>query len=188
MTEGYAATSVSSIVKAAGVSQGTFYNHFESKQALLAELRRGVFKRYAQALSSSKVLGLAPDEALAHTVALIVEVLKENLELERVFREAESAGDTQRAALQGRARLSELAGRQIEAGVATGAFSTQDPRLSARFIITLFDNILYESLVYEAPDRVGVVAASALRFVLLGLGVPPSRAEALALPLESLCP
>ena len=70
----------------------------------------------------------------------------------------------------------------------SGAFSTQNPRLSARFIITLFDNILYESLVYGSPDKVGVVAASALRFVLLGLGVAPSRAEALASPLESLCP
>ena len=155
---------------------------------MLAELRRGVFKRYAQALAKSEALDLAPDEALAHTVALIVEVLKDNLELERVFREAESAGDTQRAALQGRARLSEVAGRQIEAGVVSGAFSTQNPRLSARFIITLFDNILYESLVYGSPDKVGVVAASALRFVLLGLGVAPSRAEALASPLESLCP
>jgi AcrR family transcriptional regulator len=179
---------VSSIVKAAGVSQGTFYNYFESKQALLAELRRGVFKRYAQALSETEGLELPPDEALAHTVARIVVVLQENLQLERVFREAETAGATQRAALQGRAKLSALAGRQIEAGVASGAFQTDDARLAARFIITLFDNILYESLVYEDPGTVSVVAAAALRFALAALGVPASRARALASPLESLCP
>lgn len=178
---------MSSIVKAAGVSQGTFYNHFESKQALLAELRRGVFKRYAAALSATETLALPPDEALAHTVSRILAVLQDNLALERVFREAETAGDTQRAALQGRARLSALAGQQIEQGVAAGVFQTDDARLSARFIITLFDNILYESLVYEDPGKVGLVASAALRFALLGLGVPATRAQALASPLESLC-
>ena len=170
------------------MSQGTFYNHFESKQALLAELRRGVFRRYAQALSETEELDLLPDEALAHTVARIVVVLQENLSLERVFREAETAGDTQRAALQGRAKLSGLASRQIEAGVASGAFETSDPALAARFIITLFDNILYESLAYEDPGKVNAVASAALRFALAGLGVPASRARALASPLESLCP
>ncbi|MEC8424986.1 MAG: helix-turn-helix domain-containing protein, partial [Myxococcota bacterium] len=72
VADGYAATSVASIVRAAGVSQGTFYNYFDSKQALLAELRRGVFKRYAIALSTSADPALAPDEALVRTVARIL--------------------------------------------------------------------------------------------------------------------
>lgn len=188
VADGYAATSVASIVKAAGVSQGTFYNYFESKQALLAELRRGVFKRYAVALAESGEGGLPPAEALAQTVARIVTTLRENLALETVFREAESAEDTQRAALQGRARLAALAATQIEAGVAQGHFVTDQPALAARFIITLFDNVLYEALVYEDEGRVHAVAAAALRFTLAALGVSPCRARALAATLESPCP
>ncbi|MEC7948428.1 MAG: TetR/AcrR family transcriptional regulator [Myxococcota bacterium] len=185
VADGYAATSVASIVRAAGVSQGTFYNYFDSKQALLAELRRGVFKRYAIALSTSADPALAPDEALVRTVARILAALRDNLPLERVFREAESARDTQRAALQGRARLSALAAARIDAGIASGVFATDDPALASRFIITLFDNVLDESLVYEDPGRADAVAAAALRFSLAGLGVPLARARALAASLES---
>lgn len=185
IADGYGATSVASIVKAAGVSQGTFYNYFDSKQALLAELRRGVFKRYAVALATSADGDLPPDEALVRTVARILDAVRENLPLERVFREAESAGDTQRAALQGRARLSALAGARIEQGVAAGVFATDDPALAARFIITLYDNVLYEALVYEDPGRADAVAAAALRFSLAALGVPLDRARILAAPLET---
>lgn len=185
IADGYGATSVASIVKAAGVSQGTFYNYFDSKQALLAELRRGVFKRYAVALATSADGDLPPDEALVRTVARILDAVRENLPLERVFREAESAGDTQRAALQGRARLSALAGARIEQGVAAGVFATDDPALAARFIITLYDNVLYEALVYEDPGRADAVAAAALRFSLAALGVPLDRARTLAAPLET---
>lgn len=185
VADGYTATSVSSIVRAAGVSQGTFYNYFDSKQALLAELRRGVFKAYATALGTAGDAGLPADEALAHTVARILAAVRENLSLERVFREAESAGDTQRAALQGRARLAALAAVRIEQGVRDGVFATDDPAMAARFIITLFDNVLYEALVYEDPGRADAVAAAALRFSLAGLGVPLARARALSASLES---
>lgn len=185
VADGYGATSVASIVKAAGVSQGTFYNYFDSKQALLAELRRGVFKRYAVALATTADADLPPDEALVHTVVRILAAVRENLPLERVFREAESAGDTQRAALQGRARLAALAGARIEQGVAAGVFATDDPAMAARFIITLFDNVLYEALVYEDPGRADAVAAAALRFSLAALGVPLDRARTLAAPLET---
>ena len=185
VADGYSATSVSSIVRAAGVSQGTFYNYFDSKQALLAELRRGVFKGYATALGTVADADLPADEALAATVARILEAVRANLPLERVFREAESAGDTQRAALQGRARLAALAAARIEQGVAAGVFATDDPGMAARFIITLFDNVLYEALVYEDPGRADAVAAAALRFSLAGLGVPLERARALSASLEN---
>ena len=38
MREGFAATSMEQIAKEAGVSKGTLYNHFESKQALFSTL------------------------------------------------------------------------------------------------------------------------------------------------------
>ena len=41
---GYAQTSVSAIVKEAGVAQGTFYLYFPSKEAVLVSLRGEVLK------------------------------------------------------------------------------------------------------------------------------------------------
>ena len=106
--------------------------------------------------------------------------LRDNLPLERVFREAESADATQRAALQGRDRLAASAAAMLQQGVAQGVFSTDHPALDARFIITLFDNVLYEALAYDDTDRTGEVAAAGLRFVLRALGVSAARADALA--------
>lgn len=193
LKDGYAATSVASIVRAAGVAQGTFYLYFPSKQALLAELRRGVFKSYAAALPDRVDPDRPADALLADTVARILGVLSDNLPLERVFREAESAEATQRAALQGRARLAGIADALLRAGIDQGVFSTDDPALAGRFIVTLFDNVLYEALVYEPSGRAAQVAAAGLRFVLAALGVPADRARALsatlALPPEPApCP
>ena len=190
VADGYAATSVASIVRAAGVSQGTFYNYFESKQALLAELRRGVFKSYAAALPADLSGAQPADALLADTVRRILDVLRDNLPLERVFREAESAEATQRAALQGRARLAATAGRLLDRGIDQGVFRSDEPEAAARFVITLFDNVLYEALVYEGGRRPEQVAAAGLRFVLAALGVPADRARALSAPLEEppTCP
>lgn len=193
MADGYAATSVASIVRAAGVAQGTFYLYFPSKQAVLTDLRRGVFKTYAAALPDRVDPAQPADAMLADTVARILGVLSDNLHLERVFREAESAEATQRAALQGRARLAGIADALLRAGIEQGVFSTDDPALAGRFIVTLFDNVLYEALVYEPPGRAAEVAAAGLRFVLAALGVPAPRArrlsDALHRPLEPApCP
>ena len=68
VADGYAGTSISSVVRAAGVAQGTFYVYFDSKQAVLAELRRGVFRDYAEALASSASAPRAADARLVETV------------------------------------------------------------------------------------------------------------------------
>ena len=188
IADGYAATSVASIVGAAGVAQGTFYRYFPSKQALLTELRRGVFASYEQVLVEVAQQQAPADLKLALTVGRILEVLSENVPLERVFRAAESAEDTQRAALSGRARLARRAAAFVVEGKAQGCFSTEHPEAAARFIITLFYNVLYEALVYDKPGSDRRVAAQGLDFVLRGLGVPAHRAAMLAATLNPAPP
>jgi AcrR family transcriptional regulator len=177
VADGYAGTSISSVVRAAGVAQGTFYVYFDSKQAVLAELRRGVFRDYAEALASSASAPRAADARLVETVRSMARLVEKNLELERVFRQAESADELSRAAVDGRARLARAAAGFMAEGVAAGELEVDDPERTAELIVTLFDHVLYESLVYERPAPLSTTVELALRFVLRGLGVSPARVE-----------
>jgi len=162
----------------AGVAQGTFYLYFKGKQGLLTELRREVFRDYAQTLRREASRTCAADERLARVVTAMVDAVARNLDLERVFHHSESAEDTLKVAREGRSRLAQTAAMFLEEGSASGIFDVSDARRTAGFIVTLYDHILYEAWVYE-PASIDVVLASSLRFVLLGVGVPSERVEVL---------
>ncbi len=177
VVDGYARTPVSAIVREAGVAQGTFYLYFKGKQALLAELRREVFRDYAHTLATEARRDCPVDERLARVVTAMDAVAR-NLDLERVFRHAESAEDTLKVAREGRSRLAEAAAVFLEDGVQSGVFTVSDARRTAGFVVTLFDHILYEAWVYE-PASIDAVLAESLRFVLLGVGTAPHRVDTL---------
>jgi AcrR family transcriptional regulator len=178
VADGYKKTPVSAIVREAGVAQGTFYLYFPNKQAVLAELRREVFRDYARTLREAAALPEPADERLARVVVGMTEAVARNLDLERVFRHAESAEETLEAAREGRARLAAAALSFIEDGVQQGVFAGPASVRIAGFVVTLFDNILYEALGFE-PEAVGEVVADSLRFVLRGMGVASQRVEQL---------
>ena len=176
--DGYARTPVSAIVREAGVAQGTFYLYFKGKQGLLTELRREVFRDYARTLAEESQRGCPADERLARGVVSMVDAVARNLDLERVFRHAESAEATLRVVRDGRSRLAQTAAIFLEDGASSGVFQLEDPRRIAGFIVTLFDHILYEAWVYE-PESIDRVLAESLRFVLMGVGVGPDRVASL---------
>lgn len=178
VADGYKKTPVSAIVREAGVAQGTFYLYFPNKQAVLAELRREVFRDYARTLGEAAALPLPADERFARLVVGMTTAVARNLDLERVFRHAESAEETLQAAREGRARLASTALAFIEDGVQQGVFAGPASLRIAGFVVTLFDNILYEAHVFE-PGAVGEVVADSLRFVLRGMGVASERVEQL---------
>lgn len=178
VADGYARTPVSAIVREAGVAQGTFYLYFKGKQGLLTELRREVFRDYASTLRREGHRDCPADERLARVVTAMVDAVARNLDLERVFRHAESAEDTLKVAREGRSRLALTAMAFLEEGAQQGIFHVDDPARTAGFVVTLFDHILYEAWVYE-PASIDAVLASSLRFVLLGVGVPADRVAAL---------
>lgn len=175
ISQGYAGTSVSAIVRSAGVAQGTFYVYFDSKQAVLADLRREVFRDYAQALARSASLDLPADARLVEIVLAMVDAVLRNQDLERVFRQAETAESLERAALEGRARLARGAAELLAAGVADGSLVAESPERVAQLVVTLFDNVLYESVAYEQPAPLVATLEQALPFVLRGVGVPDGR-------------
>lgn len=175
--DGFAKTPVSAIVKAAGVAQGTFYLYFDNKQALITELRREVVRDYERTLRRIASIGAPVDETLARIVVAMADAVARNLDLERVFRQAESGEATLKAAREGRRRLARQAAELL---AADHSLAVVDAERTASFVVTLFDHILYEALAYE-PDAIDEVVAESLRFTLQGVGVAPERvAELLA--------
>jgi AcrR family transcriptional regulator len=172
---GFDGTPVSAIVKAAGVAQGTFYLYFDSKQGVVTELRREVVRDYDRVIEQVAALEAPVDERFARIVAAISVAVGRNIALERMFRAAGSGEASLKAAHDGRRRLSR---RAAELLLSDPAFDPGDAPMVARFIVTLFDQILFEAHAFE-PASVPAVVDSSLRFILRGLGVSEPRIETL---------
>ena len=88
---GYAEASVARITQSAGVAQGTFYNHFASRQALLDALLPELGKQMAQAIQS-QTAAIRPEASreLARFAAWF-DYLGENPGFLRILNEAEFA-------------------------------------------------------------------------------------------------
>ncbi len=181
--DGYAKTSVSAIVREAGVAQGTFYLYFKSKERLLGELRRQVLQAYMSAFSTG-ASGNGPADArlLAGLEAIHAEVARQR-DLVRVFRQAATGEESEKQVLVGRRLLAEPLGAVIAEGAHAGAFDVDDPVLSAHFVISLLANLLVEALDHNEPADPQTAVTHASRFLLRGLGVPAPRIDQLA-PLE----
>jgi len=70
--EGFEAVSVSEITRGAGVAKGTFFNHFPTKDHLLAEFLRGIVDRLVEEVSARELAG---PEAILHLVEGLAESL-----------------------------------------------------------------------------------------------------------------
>ncbi len=75
---GVEATSVLDIVRAAGVSQPSFYNHFESKEALAEEIAAEYFRRDKQAKQAIFEVIADPAEAIAINVGQTLEIVDDD--------------------------------------------------------------------------------------------------------------
>lgn len=71
--KGFNATSVQDITEAAGVPKGSFYNHFDSKEALGVEVVRLYGERAEQLRASAAAAGLAPLERIRREFAVLVD-------------------------------------------------------------------------------------------------------------------
>jgi AcrR family transcriptional regulator len=177
---GFANTSVSAIVREAGVAQGTFYLYFKSKQSVLPYLRAEVLGHYLRAFEESTADRARPaDERLVAALVRIHEVMREQVPLIRVLREATSSEEIEQIWLEGRETLSQPFAELIAAGRADGSFAVDDDRMSAHLALALLDDLLFESLVWQRPAPPAQTLAHATRFLLRGLGSGQARIDAL---------
>ncbi len=87
---GYAGASVARITTEAEVAQGTFYLHFENRQALLDQLLPAVRQEIQQAVRERGLAGLSEEEREIERCRGFFDVLAEMPEFFRILYEAET--------------------------------------------------------------------------------------------------
>jgi len=172
---GYRETSVSAIVREAGVAQGTFYLYFRQKPDVLVNLRGEVLRDYISCFQDA-VSGDEPaDTRLTRGIQSIQDVVIRHRDLLRVFREATTSEELQRLYIEGRETVGVPLASLIEQGLKDGSFQVESARMSALLALALFDDLLYEAVEYQHPAPPPETLAHATRFLLRALGVTNER-------------
>jgi AcrR family transcriptional regulator len=180
LERGFTQTSVSAIVREAGVAQGTFYLYFKSKQALLPYLRAEVLEAYLQAFEeSTQARAERADARLVAGIARIHAIMREQVPIIRVLREATSSEELEQIWLEGRETLSRPLAELLADGCQDGSFVVEDARMAAHLALALLDDLLFESLVWQRPAAPAQTLKHATRFLLRGLGSAPARVQQL---------
>lgn len=176
LERGFEQTSVSAIVREAGVAQGTFYLYFKSKKDLLPYLRGEILHRYLGAFEESIADRARPvDARLVSGLHRVQAVMAEHVPMIHVVRRATSTEEVEQIWSEGRETLSKPVAALIEAGCAEGTLDVDDPRMAAHLTLALLDDLMFESLVWQRPAGPEQTLAHATRFLLRALGCAPDR-------------
>ncbi len=140
---GYEAVSMRDIAGRVGVRPSALYNHFDGKQALLAELMLSHMGRTLEQLA----LAVPPDDSPARRLATFVRFhvgyhLDEPRDVFVAYMELRSLSPENRAALNAmRDRYERTLRGILEEGAASGVFRIGDPRVHGRALIAMMTGV-----------------------------------------------
>jgi AcrR family transcriptional regulator len=176
--KGVAATSVSDIVKAAGVAQGTFYLYFPSKTDIVnAVAQRLVDVMVADVESSVASAGSAVQRLLAMRDALSAMADSgTGQELVDAFHQPDNAAVHHQLAERIGPQLASLVAGIVAQGVAEGAFVTEDVAVASWFILGGLQGLEFAATSAEdMPHAIAQVTVLALRALGYDGPVPAGR-------------
>lgn len=170
---GYDATSVASICKAAGLSKGAFYHHFESKQALFIELLQRWLENLEQRLRAIEAQGdQAPEKlmSMANVVGEVLEVGGSQLSIYLEFwNQALRDRKIHNAMSDPFEEFLEFFSDLLAQGVDQGLIRSTDPEQTARVITALGIGLLFQGLLNPDAADWNELAAYGLAILLEGL-------------------
>jgi len=161
------------ITKAADVGLGSFYNHFESRDALFEAAVDEALDALGARLDQLGAGLDDPAEVLAQGFRLTGRLFRQEPELMQV---AMSAGPGLLTAQHG---LVPYARRDLESGIRAGRFTVTDPELALGMVVgsaVCLGEILRQRPDRDAASSADLMAAAVLRM----LGVPATEAEQIA--------
>jgi AcrR family transcriptional regulator len=173
--QGVANTSVSDIVGAAGIAQGTFYLYFQSKDDVVL----AVVERFADTMMTAleEAVGRQPFSAVDQLRALCAALgdltsLPGAADLSGFLHARENRAIHDRLDEHLTPRLVPIVQRVVEHGVEQGLFSVSDPRAAAWFVIGGLRSVEWLELpLLELPLALSAATDLALR-VLGWRGAP----------------
>lgn len=185
LEQGFTATAVSDVVQTLGVSQGTFYYHFESKEAALDALVRETAASAARALSAiAEDPALAPWERLQEMLkeALRASVARNNL-VGALLR-PENALLYQQFVRHVLSAAAPVAASVIAEGCASGHFTVRRPLETASLIIASLEALLLAPAGQNDPGAFTRLweAAGELLPRALGVAKPDRDADSVFSP------
>jgi AcrR family transcriptional regulator len=177
-SQGVDSSTIQDITEAADVAKGSFYNHFDSKEAILREVVEETLADLARALDVlTEPMRDDPAQMLAVCLRHTLRACVEDPTLGWFFLRA---GD---AITVGDVALGTYGRRDIRRGIESGRFHVDDIELACTMIAGSAEALLRRRLDGELPpDADAALAAHALRL----LGVPDGDARAIV--AEDLAP
>lgn len=172
--QGYHQTSVSDLVKAAGVARGTFYLYFDSKEAIFLELLDGMLRHLRDNVGGVDTTPEArpPAEQLLQLTEHIFDTAVNNRPLTRIiFREAVGLDAAVEARLTAfYADLMEWLSASLRAGQALGMVRDLDTDLVAACIVGSVREVVHQRIVdSDEPLDVTAAARAVLDYNLFGV-------------------
>jgi AcrR family transcriptional regulator len=160
---GYDAASVRDMAARAGVSVAALYYHFPSKSDLLREFLDEAWEVALARLQ--RQLRLAGDDPVAQLDMLVATIIAGNihddfakLASNVALRDYQRLDPPERAAIAKKhRRVRSMIEKVLANGVEQGAFTTDDPAMTARAILTL-TNYLAKSLAAKGRSKDAVIA------------------------------
>ncbi|MEO0361247.1 MAG: TetR/AcrR family transcriptional regulator [Pseudomonadota bacterium] len=174
---GYAAVSMREIASEVGVGAGALYNHFATKQELLADLMAAHLEALIAAWDDSEEAAAPPREALAAFARFHMRYHWDKADAVFVsyneLRSLEPANfarvEALRSAYEGR-----LAGI-LAAGAASGAFHAPEPKIAAMSVIAMLTGV---TQWYRAEGRLSAAEIEELYIDMVARAVRPDGGDA----------
>lgn len=171
--QGYAATSVSDICRAADVSKGAFYHHFPSKQALFLAL----LGRWLTPINTHMLAAAPPDAdaasqflALTSLAAQMFGEAKGQLPMFLEFwNQAARDPAVWQATIAPYAQYRARFAGMIADGVAAGSFRVVDAETGARVVVALAVGLLLQAVLEPDAADWGEITRAGVQLLLDGL-------------------
>ncbi len=169
---GYEGTSVSDVVKALGVAQGTFYYHFKSKSEVLdAAVERVTEELGARVDAVVENAEVGAVEQLKLIGSVLVGAMAENHELIAFFTTPGNEFLHERMHAKLLERLVPALTRVIESGVEAGVFDIPYPQEAVEVLVAMLTQVARQSGNLADAARVGRIHQTALLVVTRFLGI-----------------
>jgi len=171
---GVAKTTVSDIVKVAGVAQGTFYLYFDSKD----EVVLAVVERIGEAMIDGAAARVEAGSSAVGKLLILRDMLSDvgsepgAAELIELMHRPENRALHDRFAEDLTPRFVPLVEEIVEQGVAAGVFNVEDTRAAAWFVLAGLQSV---ELAGTAVPEMPAALAKATGFALRALGYQGSR-------------
>jgi len=167
--KGYDRTTISEIVKEAGVAQGTFYLYFESKKAAVMELALKLMDEIALRLTAVMDSKLNFEDRLRLFIHIVFDVGSKNIDLCRLSQlGVESPMEKVRAEWPESPMFQKMV-QLMQASIDSGEMKPIDPKFATRLFVRLTLGALQEAYLFsDGSDAEGLEEAFA-QIIITGL-------------------